>query len=296
MLWNSQCCWTWCLIIHYMMNVISAELNSEAESEHQEEATEVEAKKVARPQGRWVHECGLKIIITQLHYCSHLLNDHQHCWTPVLRQMSYAVEIWSLSSRWISLHAWSSKKKGVNMRILHPTQHDWCRLQLLFLIVSVPSQCTFLWLIRWTDQLKYPVKIMNLAMWHRYKRRECGKVVNHYSETDLQSILVNIPSFLSHLRGRWVELTLGHTEKWLLESSSLSSLGSLHVNNVMLTLSLSHCLAVSFLNSKSCVGLWVVTGKPRGSDWFTQWLFYTTGLQEWWEWSSSCNWSVSRGP
>jgi hypothetical protein len=33
-------------------DVISAELNSEAESEHQEEATEVEAKKVARPQGR----------------------------------------------------------------------------------------------------------------------------------------------------------------------------------------------------------------------------------------------------
>jgi hypothetical protein len=26
-------------------------------------------------------------------------------------------------------------------------------------------------------------------MWHRYKRRECGKVVHHYSETDLQSIL-----------------------------------------------------------------------------------------------------------
>ncbi|CAM6021105.1 unnamed protein product [Sphagnum balticum] len=53
----------------------------------------------------------------------------------------------------------------------------------------------------------------------RYKRRECGKVVNRYSETDLQSILVNIPSFLSHLRGRWVELTLGHTEKWLLEKA-----------------------------------------------------------------------------
>jgi hypothetical protein len=77
-----------------------------------------------------------------------------------------------------------------------------------------------------------------------------------------------------------MELTLGHMEKWLLESSSLSNLGSLHVNNVMLTLSLSHYLAVSFLNSKSCVGLLGVTGKPCGSDWFTQWLFYTTGLQE----------------
>jgi hypothetical protein len=105
-------------------------------------------------------------------------------------------------------------------------------------------------------------------------------VVNRYSETDLQSILVNIPSFLSHLRGRWVELTLGHTEKWLLESSFLSSLGSLHVNNVMLMLSLSHYLAVSFLNSKSCVDFLGVTGKPCGSDWFTQWLFYMTGLQE----------------
>jgi hypothetical protein len=182
----------------------------------------------------------LKIIITQLHYCSCLLNDHQHCRMPVLSQMSYAVRFdpWAIDG--------SAKKKGVNMRILHPTRHDQCRLQLLFSIVSVPSQCTFLWLIRWTDQLKYPVKIMNLDMWRRYKRRECGKVVNCYSETGLQSILVNIPSFLSHLRGKWVELTLGHTEKWLLESSSLSSLGSLHVNNVMLTLSLSHYLAVSF--------------------------------------------------
>jgi hypothetical protein len=35
-----------------MVNVISAELNSEAEGEHQDEATEVEAKKVAHPQGR----------------------------------------------------------------------------------------------------------------------------------------------------------------------------------------------------------------------------------------------------
>lgn len=95
-------------------------------------------------------------------------------------------------------------------------------------------------------------------------------MVNRYSETDLQSILVNIPSFLSHLRGRWVELILGHTEKWFLESSSLSILGSLHVNNVMLTLSLAHYLAISFLNRKFCVGLLGDTGKPCGSDWFIQ--------------------------
>jgi hypothetical protein len=40
------------LIKHYVVNVILAELNSEAEGEHQDEATEVEAKKVAHPQGR----------------------------------------------------------------------------------------------------------------------------------------------------------------------------------------------------------------------------------------------------